>query len=99
MLRLAGVLVLLLLPAAQAAPGLRAGAAASNITPPLGELIVGGFASPASTYVHDELHARVLALDDGTSKLVFVICDNVGVPREVFDEAKRLVVKEIGIPP
>jgi len=99
MLRLAGVLLLLLLPAAQAAPGLRAGAAASNITPPLGELIVGGFASPASTYVHDELHARVLALDDGTSKLVFVICDNVGVPREVFDEAKRLVEKETGIPP
>lgn len=97
MLRLAGVLVLLLLP--QAAPGLRAGAATSNITPPLGEPIVGGFSTPFAAYIHDELHARCLALDDGTTKLVFVICDNVGVPREVFDEAKHLVEKETGIPP
>src|SRR5262245_61032230 len=77
----------------------RAGAAASNITPPLGEPIVGGWNSPPATKIHDELHARCLALDDGRSKLVFVICDNVGIPREVFDEARRIASEETGLPP
>ena len=43
----------------------RAGAAMSNITPPLGELIVGGFEPYPARHVHDELHARCLVLDDG----------------------------------
>src|SRR5437762_5245914 len=77
----------------------RAGAAASNITPPLGEPIVGGWSSPPAERIHDELHARCIALDDGTNKLVFVVCDNVGIPREVFDEARRIAAKEAGLPP
>jgi len=77
----------------------RAGAAASNITPPLGEPIVGGWNAPPATKIHDELHARCLALDDGRSRLVFVICDNVGIPREVFDEARRIAAEETGLAP
>ena len=30
--------------------------------------------------VHDELHARCLVLDDGSTKLAIVVCDN-GTPR------------------
>jgi len=77
----------------------RAGAATSNITPPLGEPIVGNWNSPPATKIHDELHARCLALDDGRGKLVLVVCDNVGIPREVFDEARRLASEETGLPP
>ena len=77
----------------------RAGAAASNITPPLGEPIVGGWNAPPATKIHDELHARCLALDDGRTRLVFVVCDNVGIPREVFDEARRIASEETGLPP
>src|SRR5215831_9051463 len=77
----------------------RAGAAASNITPPLGEPIVGGWNSPAATKIHDELHARCFALHDGKTTLVFAICDNVGIPREVFDEARRVASEETGLPP
>lgn len=76
----------------------RAGAATSNITPPLGELVVGGWSPFPATNVHDELHARCLVLDDGTTKLAIVLCDNVGIPREVFDAAKKLVVEETKIP-
>src|SRR5262245_21831412 len=76
----------------------RAGAATSNITPPVGEPIVGGWDSPPATHVHDELHARCLVLDDGSTKLAFAICDNVGIAREVFDAAKAMVEKETGIP-
>jgi hypothetical protein len=77
---------------------LLAGAAASNITPPLGELIVGGWAPFPATHVHDELHARCLVLDNGQMRLVFVVADNVGIPREVFDAAKQSIHEATGIP-
>lgn len=85
---------------AQAAekPLFRAGAFASNITPPLGEPIVGNFEIPKATHIHDELHARCVVLDDGKTRLAFAICDNVGIPREVFDAAKKLVQESTGIP-
>jgi hypothetical protein len=76
----------------------RAGAATSNITPPLGQPIVGGWSSPPATHIHDELHARCLVLDDGQTRLGFAICDNVGIPREVFDAARKLVHEETGLP-
>jgi hypothetical protein len=91
--------VVLLAAAPQDERAFRAGAAASNITPPLGEPIVGGWTSPPATHIHDELHARCLALDDGKTKLLFVVCDNVGIPREVFDEARKLIQEETGLPP
>ena len=76
----------------------RAGAVTSNITPPLGELIVGGWKPFAAEHVHDELYARCLVLDDGQSKLAIVLCDNVGIPGEVFDLAKQLVREATGRP-
>ena len=86
-------------PAQDAMPVFRAGAATSNITPPLGELIVGGWQPIPATNIHDELHARCLVLDDGNVKLAFVLCDNVGIPVEVFDQAKQQVHEAIGLPP
>jgi hypothetical protein len=94
-------------PAALAAPGqpapgrrvFKAGAATSNITPFLGDGIVGGWTTPPATHIHDELHVRCLALDDGTTRLVFAVVDSVSVNREVFDEAKRLIHEATGIPP
>jgi neutral ceramidase len=76
----------------------RAGAATSNISPALGMGIVGGWEAPPATNIHDELHARCLVLDDGTTPLVLVVVDSVGVPREVFDEAKKLVRDATRIP-
>ena len=82
-----------------AKPVFRAGAATSNITPPLGELIVGGWKPIPAINIHDELHARCLVLDDGNVKVGIVLCDNVGIPVEVFDRAKQLVQKSTGLPP
>ncbi len=81
------------------APTFRAGAATSNITPPLGRPIVGGFVPFPATHVHDELHARCLVLDDGTTKLVFVVCDLLGIDRQVSDEARAILHQDLGIPP
>ena len=76
---------------------LRAGAATSNITPPLGELIVGNWTSPPATHVHDELYARCLVLDDGETRVAIVVADNVGIPRRILDEAKRLTHERSGL--
>ncbi|MEZ6131019.1 MAG: hypothetical protein R3C59_20300 [Planctomycetaceae bacterium] len=77
----------------------QAGAATSNITPPLGQLIVGGWEPYPATHIHDELHARCLVLDDGKQRLAIVLCDNVGIPREVFDNARKQIHDATGILP
>ena len=75
----------------------RAGAATANITPPLGIEINGGTAPVIATHVHDELHARALVLDDGTTRLAFVVVDNCLIDRALFDEAKALIFRHTGI--
>ncbi len=79
-------------------PTFRAGAAKVKITPPLGLPIVGNWDSPPAERIHDDLMVRCLALDDGTTKLVFAICDNVGIPREVFDQARKFIDAETDVP-
>jgi hypothetical protein len=77
---------------------LRAGAATSNITPALDEPIVGGFSPEPGKHIHDELHARCLVLDDGQTRIGFVVCDNVGIHRDVFDAARQEIEKITGMP-
>jgi neutral ceramidase len=76
----------------------KAGAAKSNITPFLGGGIIGGWGSPEATHVHDELHARCLVLDDGTTRLVFIVADVLGLRRDLIDEAKSRINKTTNIP-
>src|SRR5215207_6210719 len=76
----------------------RAGADRVDITPDLGILIVGNFNPSPATHVHDPLYARTLVLDDGSTRIAFVIVDNVGVPQVVCDEAKRLITEKTGMP-
>ncbi len=85
-------------PAAAVVRVFRAGAATSNVTPRLGVPVVGSTTVENARHIHDELHARCLALDDGRTKLVFVVVDNLSINREVFDEAKRLVHEATGVP-
>ena len=80
------------------APTFQAGAATSNITPPLGAEIIGGFAPFPSTNVHDELHAKCLVLDDGQTKLALVVLDLLGIDYCVSVEARKLIEQESGIP-
>ena len=68
---------------------LQAGAATSNITPPLGTLRVGSFAPYPTVHVHDELLARCLVLSDGKTTLALVVCDVLGFHRSVSIEARR----------
>lgn len=75
----------------------KAGASISNITPPLGEPIVGNFDSPLASHIHDEINVRSLVLDDGANRIAIVLVDNVSIKREVFNEAKRLIYSQTGL--
>ncbi len=81
------------------ADGLKAGAATSNITPEIGQEIIGGFVPYPSQHIHDELHARCLVLDDGKTKLALVVCDLLGIQRVVSSEARKMIQESVGIPP
>jgi neutral ceramidase len=78
---------------------LRAGADRTDITPELGVPIPGGFNPPPASHVHDPLHVRTLVLDDGATRIAFVVADNGALPRVVCDEAKRLVKAQSKLPP
>ena len=78
--------------------GLRAGAATSNITPPLGGAIVGGFVPFPSKHVHDELHVKCLALDDGKTRLILAVCDLIGIHVQVSREARKQIQERLGVP-
>ncbi len=85
---------------ATSSPGrLRAGAATSNITPPLGISLDGPISQNGpARHVHDELHARCLALDDGSTRMAIVICDSTMLWQDVMDEAKELASEATGMP-
>ncbi len=76
----------------------RAGAAASNITPPLGLPIVGDFTQSPGTHVHDELHAKCVVLDDGSIRLALVIVDCISIREDVCNAAKEVVKEATEIP-
>ena len=84
-------------PVAAAERVFRAGAAKSNITPPLGLPIIGGWAPQPATHIHDELWARCLVLDNGEARVALVVADNLGFPREVADAARRWIEEETDI--
>ena len=77
----------------------RAGAAVGDITPELGAMIIGGFSPTPAKHIRDPLQVRALVLDDGGQRLALVVCDNIGLPREVCDEAKRLTQQLTGLEP
>lgn len=80
------------------AEGLRAGAALTNITPPLGIPIVGNFGKQLAANVHDELHVRALVVDDGTKKVALVVCDLLGLRGTVSTESRQRIEEVTGIP-
>lgn len=79
--------------------GLRAGAAAVDVTPrefPLN--MPGGFSANMATGAHDPFHARALVLSDGKTALALVVLDNLGAAPEVLEEAKHIASEATGLP-
>ena len=99
--RAAAVLLLIVIgsaPVVEAAGELRAGAAATDITPKNGVSLDGPISKNGPvTAIHDALHARALVLDDGTMQLAIVVCDACMIGRDVFDAAKEIVHEKTGL--
>ena len=77
---------------------LKVGVAKTDITPPLGFRMAGYYTERRASSVHDELYAKALVLDDGSNKLVLVICDNIRPFPEAYKKAKKSIQNELGIP-
>lgn len=81
---------------AWAQSGLRAGTAAVDISPTVFPMQLR---SGTSDYVHDPLHVRAVAFENGEGRVVIALVDAIGVGREMTDEAKAIVAKKTGWKP
>ena len=77
---------------------LKAGSATANITPPLGTRIPGGFRPRYAENVDDELFAKALVIDNGTTRITIVTCDLIAIPEKVADAAKARIAERCDIP-
>lgn len=79
--------------------GLRAAAAAVNITPALGCAQAGyGNRDRYADDVADDLYSKVLALECGGVEAVIVTNDLIGIPRELGGKIRKLVHEATGVP-
>lgn len=77
----------------------QAGAAAVDITGPVGALLGGyGGRTHGATGIHDPLYVRALLLSDGREEIVIAICDLVGVSARLVEQARSIIEAECGIP-
>ena len=78
---------------------LKAGSASTNITPPLGTRIPGGFRPRYAENVDDELFAKAVVIDNGATRIAIVTCDLIAIPEKVADAAKARIADRCDIPP
>ncbi len=78
---------------------LKAGSATANITPPLGTRIPGGFRPRYAENVDDELFAKAVVIDNGTTRIAIVTCDLIAIPEKVANAAKARIADRCDIPP
>jgi neutral ceramidase len=82
------------LPAAE----LRAGAATVRITPDKPTPLAGYYNTRLATNTHDELHAKVIVLEQGGRKAALVVCDLISLPRSVVLQTRELISQTTGVP-
>ena len=77
----------------------KAGSYVINVTPEkLPALINGGFTPRFYDKVKTPVNARCVVLQKGKEKIALVVVDSCGMGKELLDEAKELIEKEISIP-
>lgn len=78
---------------------LKAGTAKAEITPAVGCYLGGYYFAGRSTGVHDPLHTRVLALNDGTNTIVLISNDLIMTGGVFANDIKQEIQKRTGVPP
>lgn len=76
--------------------GLHAGTAQVDISP---DVFPFQLRSGRSSYVHDSLFVRAIALENADGRVVIALIDAIGVGREMADEAKAVAARKTGWKP
>lgn len=74
------------------------GAAQRNISPPLGTHMAGYYHVRPASAVHDDLYARAMVVDDGTTVIALVTCDLVSIREESVASAREQIAAATAIP-
>lgn len=84
----------------RAEPGeMKAGAHAQPISPTKFPAPVnGGMKGVLATSVHDHMHARSVALQDGTHSVILCVVDACMIPRDICEQAKEIASEKTGVP-
>src|SRR4051812_14751931 len=81
-----------------AAAGFRASVVKVDITPSTPKWLLG-YGARQSTGVHDRIFHRIVAIEDGDTKLLLISTDLCLFSPTVYNEVARRIEKETGIPP
>jgi hypothetical protein len=84
--------------AATARAELKVGTGAVVITPPQGIPMAGYYSARGSEGVHDDLYAKTLLLDDGTTRAAIISLDLIATTRALVEEARAAIETRTGIP-
>lgn len=77
---------------------LKAGFARLDITPPLGTHISGYFHERRSKGVLDPLELNALAVSDGESTALVIVCDIIGIKFKIATKLREGISKRTGVP-
>ena len=80
------------------AADLTAGAAAVDVTPPVGCPMAGYYSARGAEGTHDPLFAKVLVFEQDGTRAALVSLDLITTTRGLVEESRALVEKETGIP-
>jgi len=76
-----------------------AGAATSDITPPMGVPLDGAISQNGEvSQIHDRIQVRALVFSNGKTKVALATVDNTMISDSIFDAAKKKIKAETGIP-
>lgn len=96
------IAILFLAAALAPAADLRAGRASVIITPPKGAPMAGYYYVRLNEGTHDDLHSKALVIasggDSAGSKAALVALDLASIPRDIVEEARKLIASSTGIP-
>lgn len=77
---------------------LRAGAAATVITPPEKTPLAGYYSLRTADGVIDDLYSKALVFEQNETRTALVVCDLLTLPRPVVLRARQLIEERTGIP-
>jgi len=76
-----------------------AGAAKTDVTPPLGTFINGDFITHYANNIHDSLYSKALVLQNEKTIVALVVVDICIMPKDFLDEVKSDIQRELGMDP